>query len=238
MDLFLPLPFGADAVNRRGDENYNVMARLKPGVTMEQAQADVSMIAGRIRDKDKRDKTFTISVVPLLDQVVGNVRRALLVLLGSVALVLLIACANVANLLLTRATGTAEGSGDSHGARRQVATPRPAAADRERPSWTHGRRRRPADCAGRPVRRAHRQPGKHPAARRHHHRSMGARLHVRRIRRDGHRLRPGAGAPRARRSTSTPASRPVAATRRAKAGLVRRGGACAACSSFLKWRSR
>jgi predicted permease len=104
MDLFLPLPLGADAVTRRGDENYNLMARLEDGVTMEQADADVAAIAARIREKDKRDRTFTIDVVPLLDQVVGNVRRAVLVLLGSVTLVLLIACANVANLLLTRAS--------------------------------------------------------------------------------------------------------------------------------------
>jgi putative ABC transport system permease protein len=105
LDVFLPLPLGADAVKRRGDENFNLMARLKPGVTMAKAQADIDLIAGRIRDKDKRDRTFTISVVPLRDQVVGDVRRAVLVLLGSVALVLLIACANVANLLLTRASG-------------------------------------------------------------------------------------------------------------------------------------
>ncbi len=104
MDVFLPLPLGADAVNRRGDENYNIMARLKPGVTIEQAHADVAGIAARIREKDKRDRTFTIDVVPLVESVVGNVRRAVLVVMGSVTLVLLIACANVANLLLTRAT--------------------------------------------------------------------------------------------------------------------------------------
>jgi predicted permease len=102
MDLFLPLPLGADAVNRRGDENYNLMARLKPGVTMAQAHTDVAAIAARIREKDKRDRTFTIDVVPLVESVVGNVRRAVLVVMGSVTLVLLIACANVANLLLTR----------------------------------------------------------------------------------------------------------------------------------------
>ena len=104
MDLFMPLPLGADAVNQRGDENYNLMARLKPGVTMARAHTDVAAIAARIRDKDKRDRTFTIDVVPLVESVVGNVRLAVLVVMGSVTLVLLIACANVANLLLTRAT--------------------------------------------------------------------------------------------------------------------------------------
>ena len=105
MDMFLPLAFTRDPATLRGDENYNIMARLKPGVTMEQADADVSAIAARIREKDERDRTFTIDVVPLVESVVGNVRLAVLVLFGSVALVLLIACANVANLLLTRASG-------------------------------------------------------------------------------------------------------------------------------------
>jgi predicted permease len=101
--LFMPLPLGADAAQRRGDENYNLVAKLKPGLSVQQAQAEINLIAARIRKKDKRDATFGMSVVPLLDQVIGDVRRALLVLLGSVALVLLSACANVANILLTQA---------------------------------------------------------------------------------------------------------------------------------------
>jgi predicted permease len=106
MDVFLPLPFGPDTqTERRGDENFNVMARLKPGVTLEQARRDVLETAARIREKDKRDASFTIDTVSLVESVVGNVRLAILVLLGFVALVLLIACVNVANLLLTRATG-------------------------------------------------------------------------------------------------------------------------------------
>src|SRR3984885_6541318 len=105
VDIFLPLPLGADAAQRRGDENYNIVVRLKPGVSVPQAQADIDIIASRIREKDKRDRSFGMDVVGLQEQVAGDVRRALLVLLGSVAVVLLIACANVANLLLTRAAG-------------------------------------------------------------------------------------------------------------------------------------
>jgi predicted permease len=105
LDVVLPLPLGADAEQKRGDENYNVMVRLKRAISLSQAQADVDVIAARIRKKDRRDRTFGMSVVSLQDQVVGNVRRAVLVVMGSVIVVLLIACTNVASLLLTRAAG-------------------------------------------------------------------------------------------------------------------------------------
>jgi len=103
--IFLPLPMDAKEELDYGPEDYNILARLKPGVTMAQAQADISIIAARLREEKHRDRSFTISVVPLTEQVVGNVRSSVLILLGAVAMVLLIACTNVANLLLARATG-------------------------------------------------------------------------------------------------------------------------------------
>ncbi len=105
MEIYLNFPLPADVLARRGDENYNLMARLKPGVTVAQAQSDIDAIATRIRQKDKRDRTFGMTVVGLQEQVAGDVTRALLVLMGAVTLVLLSACANVANILLARSAG-------------------------------------------------------------------------------------------------------------------------------------
>jgi ABC-type antimicrobial peptide transport system permease subunit len=101
-EIFMP-PSEAAKNTNYGPETYNILGRLMPGVTMQQAQADIDVIAARLREEKHRDRFFTNSVVPLTEQVVGNVRTAVLILLGAVALVLLIACTNVANLLLSRA---------------------------------------------------------------------------------------------------------------------------------------
>jgi putative ABC transport system permease protein len=93
--------FGEDS--SRTAHNWNGLGRLRSGITVAQARADLSTIAHRIKDQYGKDVDLNdAAVVPLADAMVGDVRIALLNLLGAVGLLLLVACANVAGLLLAR----------------------------------------------------------------------------------------------------------------------------------------
>jgi putative ABC transport system permease protein len=106
IEYALPLEyFGQQVLGNRGSHFLTVVGRLKPGVAIKTAEAELTAIASRLsKQYPDTNLNFTgAAVVKLHSDIVGDVRSALMVLLGAVALVLLIACANVANLLLARA---------------------------------------------------------------------------------------------------------------------------------------
>lgn len=104
-DLWVPLDMSLETIGRRGSHSWRGIGRIKAGVTLEQARADLRAMAERL-EKQFPDSNRNVDavVIPMREWLVGGFRDQLWIMFGAVGLVLLIACANVANLLLARST--------------------------------------------------------------------------------------------------------------------------------------
>jgi putative ABC transport system permease protein len=105
VELWVPMTLSDNDWQARGSRFLFAVGRLKPGVSVEQAQADLALISQRLSGQYAQSKDWYARVIPMHEQAVGSIRLALLILFGAVGFVLLIACANVANLFLARAAG-------------------------------------------------------------------------------------------------------------------------------------
>jgi putative ABC transport system permease protein len=106
VELWTPLGLPASYLANYSDTPLRVLARLKPGVTLKQAQAQMDSIQQRIaQEHPQTDSGNGVNLIPLREQIAGDVKMPLLVLLGAVGFVLLITCANIASLMLARAAG-------------------------------------------------------------------------------------------------------------------------------------
>ncbi|HEY3040199.1 MAG TPA: ABC transporter permease [Pyrinomonadaceae bacterium] len=105
LDLWTPMAFTEEQAQNHGGHGLVAIGQLKPGITVDQARAEMSAIAGRLAAQYPVDIGWDVKIMPLLEFSVRSIKPALLILLVAVAFVLFIACANVANLLLARAAG-------------------------------------------------------------------------------------------------------------------------------------
>ena len=103
-EVWVPLTLSPQDADNRGGHNLQVVARLKPDITVKQAQTEMDSITAQLEQQYQVNTGHRANVFSLYHEVVANARPALLVLLGAVAFVLLIACANVANLLFARSS--------------------------------------------------------------------------------------------------------------------------------------
>jgi len=106
VDVIVPLPMLGRYIDRREVHMLSVIGRLRPGVTVENARREMETITGRLTaEHPKEDAGLGSTVRPLADDLTGDVRRPIIVLFAAVCAVLLIGCANVANLMLSRVAG-------------------------------------------------------------------------------------------------------------------------------------